>query len=66
MYVLLFLVPAAFAGAAIWRLSGRARWRRPARLLAAALTGVLTAVLLCWGALVLAIYAWQWSDPVTW
>ena len=30
------------------------------------LAGVLAAVLLYWGILVLAIHAWQWSDPVTW
>ena len=32
----------------------------------AVLAGLLVAVLLYWGMLVLAIYAWQWSDPVTW
>ena len=66
MYLLLLPVLAVFVGAVVWRLSGRAGWKRPARLLAAALAGVLAAVLLYWGTLVLAIYAWQWSDPVTW
>ena len=58
MYLLLLPVLAAFVGVIVWRLSGRTDWKRPARLLAAAL--------LYWGMLVLAIYAWQRSDPVTW
>ena len=66
MYLLLISVPAASAGCAVWRLSGRAGWRRPLRILLAVLAGLLAAALLYRGMLVLAIYAWQWSDPVTW
>ena len=66
MYLLLTAALAAFAGGPVWRLSGRAGWRRPLRILLAVLAGVLAAVLLYWGMLVLAIYVWQWSDPVTW
>ena len=66
MYLLLTAVLAAFAGGAVWRLSGRTGWRRTLRILLAVLAGLLVAVLLYWGMLVLAIYAWQWSDPVTW
>ena len=66
MYLLLTAVLAAFAGGAVWRLSRRTGWRRPLRILLAVLAGLLVAVLLYWGMLVLAIYAWQWSDPVTW
>ena len=66
MYLLLIPVLAVFAGGAVWRLLGRTGWRRPLRLLAAVLAGVLAAILLYRGMLVLAIYAWQWSDPVTW
>ena len=66
MYLLLTAVLAAFAGGAVWRLSGRTGWRRPLRILLAVLAGLLVAVLLYWGMLVLEIYAWQWSDPVTW
>ena len=66
MYLLLTAALAAFAGCAVWRLLGRTGWRRPLRILLAVLAGVLAAVLLYWGILVLAIHAWQWSDPVTW
>ena len=66
MYLLLISVLAASAGCAVWRLSGRAGWRRPLRILLAVLAGLLAAALLYRGMLVLAIYAWQWSDPVTW
>ena len=66
MYLLLISVLAVSAGCAVWCLSGRAGWRRPLRILLAVLAGLLAAVLLYRGMLVLAIYAWQWSDPVTW
>ena len=66
MYLLLLPVLAAFVGVIVWRLSGRTDWKRPARLLAAVLAGALAAALLYRGMLILAIYAWQWSDPVTW
>ena len=66
MYLLLTSALAAFAGGAVWRLLGRTGWRRPLRILLAVLAGALAAALLYWGMLVLAIYAWQWSDPVTW
>lgn len=66
MYLLLISVLAVSAGCAAWRLSGRAGWRRPLRILLAVLAGLLAAALLYRGMLVLAIYAWQWSDPVTW
>ena len=66
MYLLLISVLAASAGCAVWRLSGRAGWRCPLRILLAVLAGLLAAALLYRGMLVLAIYAWQWSDPVTW
>ena len=66
MYVLLAAVLCVFIGGTVWRLLGRAGWKGPPRLLAAALVGALAAALLYRGMLVLAIYAWQWSDPVTW
>ena len=66
MYLLLLPVPAVFSGVIVWRLLGRTGWKRPARLLAAVLAGALAAALLYRGMLILAIYAWQWSDPVTW
>ena len=66
MYLLLTAVLAVFAGGAVWHLSGRAGWRRPLRILLAVLAGLLAAVLLYWGMLVLALYACQRSDPVTW
>ena len=66
MYVLLIPVLAVLIGGTVWRLLGRAGWKSPLRLLAAALAGALAAALLYRGMLVLAIYAWQWSDPVTW
>ena len=66
MHLLLLPALAVFVGAIAWHLLGRTRWKRPLRLLAAVLAGVLAAVLLYWGSLVLAIYAWQRSDPVTW
>ena len=66
MYLLSLPVLAAFVGVIVWCLLGRAKWKRPARLLAAVLASALAAVLLYRGMLILAIYAWQWSDPVTW
>ena len=66
MYLLLLPVLAAFVGVIVWYLLGRAKWKRPARLLAAVLASALAAVLLYRGMLILAIYAWQWSAPVTW
>ncbi len=67
MYLLLVPALAVFAAGAVWRLLlRRTGWKPPLRILVAALAGILAAVLLYWGMLVLAIYAWQWSDPVTW
>ena len=66
MYLLLVPALAVAAAGAVWRLLRWTGWKPPLRILVAALAGILAAVLLYWGMLVLAIYAWQWSDPVTW
>ena len=66
MYLLLLPVLAVLVGVIAWYLLGRAGWRRPLRILLAVLAGLLAAALLYRGMLVLAIYAWQWRDPVTW
>ena len=66
MTLLLSPILAVLIAVGIWWLLRRTKLSRVTRVLIAVFSGAAGAGLLYYGLLILAIYAFQWNDPVTW
>ena len=66
MTLLFVPILAILIAAGIWRLLRRTKLSQVTRVLIAVFSGAAGGGLLYYGLLILAIYAFQWNDPVTW